>query len=31
LKSVCFTTPSGTQPFACVTSVMILGHGRITP
>lgn len=30
LKSICFTTPSGSNPFACVTSVMILGYGRIS-
>ena len=31
MKSACFTTPSATNPFACPTSVMILGYGRITP
>jgi hypothetical protein len=31
MKSVCFTTPSSGNPFACQTSVQIIGYGRITP
>ena len=29
LTGVCFTTPSGSNPFACVTNVQIIGYGRI--
>jgi hypothetical protein len=31
LKGVCFSTPSGSNPYGCRTNVVIVGHGRITP
>lgn len=29
LRGICFTTPSGSNPFACPTNVTIVGWGRI--
>jgi hypothetical protein len=31
LKGICFTTPSGSNPFACPTNVVIVGYGKVTP
>ena len=31
LKGICFTTPSGSQPYGCVTNVVIVGYGKVTP
>jgi hypothetical protein len=31
LKGICFTTPSGSNPYACSTNVVIVGYGKITP
>lgn len=31
LKGVCFTTPSANNPYACMTNVVIVGYGKITP